>query len=516
MKPRVPLGSPRGAGHAGPTGGATPRPPGEGEAAGAAGRGAKGPPVDRSPRKATPLGGFQQKAPPSARAGIVASVPLPARAARPKPPAAMQATVQGGPLRFRDLPAAARPTAVGAVAEPELASASESMLARAAAPLGEPTKGMTVAARYRLERLIARGGMGSVWAATDDRLERPVAIKFMDSRLAADRALRERFQREAKAAAKLRTPHVVEIFEHGIDGERPFIAMELLEGEDLQARLLRDKRLALPEAARVVAQVAMALEAAAAEGIVHRDLKPANVFLAMRNGEVVVKVLDFGVAKMLGASLEEATKAGFMLGSPQYMSPEQARSLAVDHRSDIWSLAAITFRVITGKQAFPGKSEIDVAIKVCVAPVPVPSEVLPSLPPEIDRFFEKALKRKVDERFQSALELSQAFADAIREATGESVLAPPGPRPVALPPPEPALEEEAPIRRAPAPEPKEVATAHVSAVAVPAVNAAPEPTAPIDAPPPTAQPGWRRLTMLAGAVVVGLLVGGLLYALLRF
>jgi serine/threonine-protein kinase len=280
--------------------------------------------------------------------------------------------------------------------------------------MNELAAGRIVAGKFRLDQLLARGGMGSVWAASHLVLDVPVAIKFMEPALAASAEARTRFEREAKAAASLRTPHVVQIHDHGVDSELPYIVMELLQGEDLGARLRNDTRLSLPVASHVLTQTAKALRLAHEAGIVHRDLKPGNIFLARTDDdEEVVKILDFGIAKALATPIGESTKTGELLGSPDYMSPEQARgSRQLDARSDLWSLAVIIFRAITGVKAFKGESLGDVIVKICVEPIPVPSQVAPELPPEIDAFFAKALARDPADRFQNAREMAAEFAVA--------------------------------------------------------------------------------------------------------
>jgi serine/threonine protein kinase len=279
-----------------------------------------------------------------------------------------------------------------------------------------------VSGRFRIEKLIAKGGMGTVWVGSDLELDRLVAVKFMDPTFAENKDLRGRFTREAKAAARLRTKHVVEIHEYGVDGATPFIVMELLEGEDLHVHLKRTKRVSLETAASIVVQCCRALKMSGEANIVHRDLKPGNVFLSRDLDEIVVKVLDFGVAKLIDSETE-VTRAGTMLGSPQYMSPEQAVGEPVDHRSDLWSLAAIIFRMLTGHIAFSGKSAGDIIIKLCTAALPVPSQVSPDLPKSIDTFFEKAFERDPDERFQTATELSAAFVAAVAGAEASDAAA---------------------------------------------------------------------------------------------
>lgn len=279
-----------------------------------------------------------------------------------------------------------------------------------------PIARRVIADKYRLERPLAAGGMGSVWAAWNTHLDVPVAVKFMAPALAGSADLVARFEREARAAAQLRSPHVVQIFEHGLEGETPFIVMELLEGEDLGARIRRRGRLPVGETARVVAGVCKALRRAHAMGMVHRDLKPANIFLA-RTGDPddddeTVKVLDFGVVKSLGeAAAREVTKTGELIGTPSYMSPEQARNTkAVDHRSDLWSLGIITYRALTSTLPFPDDAGLQRLMRICREPIPPPSSVVPDLGPEIDAFFARALAISPDARFQSAREMAAAMA----------------------------------------------------------------------------------------------------------
>lgn len=272
--------------------------------------------------------------------------------------------------------------------------------------------GTIVAARYRLERVLAQGGMGSVWVARHLRLDVDIAIKFMAPEFAGSAELRARFEREARAAAMLKSPHAVLIHDYGIEDGAPYIVMELLEGEDLAARLAREGRLSLPATRKIVEDVGKALRRAHEIGLVHRDMKPANIFLTRQAGEEVVKIVDFGIAKSTGViDATQATQAGAVLGSPRYMSPEQVRSSAqVDHRSDLWSLGVIAFRCVTGQLPFPGGEVGEVFVAICTAPIPRASEVAPELGPEVDRFFERALTRAVDQRFQGALELVEAFS----------------------------------------------------------------------------------------------------------
>jgi serine/threonine-protein kinase len=220
---------------------------------------------------------------------------------------------------------------------------------------------ISVAGKYRLERPLATGGMGAIWRAWNTQLDVPVAVKLVSPALPASRAVLARFEREARAAAQIRSPHVVQIFEHGVHEGTPFIVMELLDGEDLGARMRRAGRLSLLDTTRIVREIARALQRAHAMGIVHRDLKPANVFLARagdEEGEEIVKVLDFGIVKSLSEVVESGvTMIGEVVGTPHYMSPEQARGASsVDHRSDLWALGVIAYQALTGHGAFRGRA----------------------------------------------------------------------------------------------------------------------------------------------------------------
>jgi eukaryotic-like serine/threonine-protein kinase len=272
-------------------------------------------------------------------------------------------------------------------------------------------RGNIVAGRYRLERALAQGGMGCVWVARHLQLDTQVAIKFMTPQFAASADARARFEREARTSAALRLANAVQIHDYGVEDGAPFLVMELLEGEDLQARLKREPRLSLPVTVGILGQVCRALRRAHEVGIVHRDLKPGNVFLAREGGEEVVKLLDFGIAKDTQAAFGGGvTGTGALLGSPHYMSPEQVRSSnRVDHRTDLWALGVIAFRCLTGRLPFPSEELGEVLIDVCTAPIPLASAIAPDLGPGVDHFFARALTRDPAGRFQSADELMDAL-----------------------------------------------------------------------------------------------------------
>ncbi|MDP9037216.1 MAG: protein kinase, partial [Myxococcota bacterium] len=241
-----------------------------------------------------------------------------------------------------------------------------------------------------------------------------VAIKFIDQEYADSLEAQSRFVNEARAAATIHSKHAIQIFDHGVaDDGRPYIVMELLLGEPLDRRLDRFGRISLPDTARILGQVCRALQRAHDAGIIHRDLKPENIFLVRSpdDDDEIAKVLDFGIAKMKGPpggeGLGSSTKTGALLGTPYFMSPEQARGLrTIDHRSDLWSLGVIAYRCVTGVLPFDGESVGDLLVKICTSAPPTPSLALPGLPPAFDAWFARTLAREPMNRFGSASELA--------------------------------------------------------------------------------------------------------------
>jgi eukaryotic-like serine/threonine-protein kinase len=274
-----------------------------------------------------------------------------------------------------------------------------------------------VADRYELVQQIGRGAMGFIWEALDQHLRRRVALKLMTPDHMASNMARIRFDREAKAIAQLKSPHVVQIYDYGIDDDgSPFIVMELLEGEDLDNKLERDGRVPLAVVASVVKQAASGLASAHVKAIVHRDFKPANIFLSQGDTGEVVKILDFGVVAMLAEPNVDSdddgmgqTAAGTIVGTPLYMSPEQIRGGMVDHRSDLWSLGVVAYRALTGVNPFAGQWLGMLMVRICTDPFTPPTSVCPDLSPEVDKFFERALAKDPDKRFRNAKEFSNAF-----------------------------------------------------------------------------------------------------------
>ena len=277
--------------------------------------------------------------------------------------------------------------------------------------------GRIVAAKYCLLYELGRGGMGSVWLAEHLTLRSHVAVKLIDPALAASGDVLRRFEREARAAATLRSPHVVQVLDFGVDAGRPYLVMEFLSGESLGLRLSQRGKLPANEVWTVLSQVGRAMARAHREGFVHRDLKPDNIFLVDEPPDFFVKVLDFGIAKALRPTRTLAgsplTETGVLLGTPHHMSPEQAEGVAVDARSDLFSMGVIAFECLTGKLPFDGTSLPALLRSICYDPVVVPSAVA-AVPRGFDAWFAKAVARDREARFQTAEELVEALEPILR------------------------------------------------------------------------------------------------------
>jgi eukaryotic-like serine/threonine-protein kinase len=270
--------------------------------------------------------------------------------------------------------------------------------------------GTVIAGRYALSRPLSTGSMGTVWLGRHTGLDIPCAVKFIRPSVPLTEELAMRFEREAKAAARLRSQHVVQMLDYGVWEGAPYIAMEYLEGETLAQRLARAGRLSPEATVAILAQVARGLARAHAEGLVHRDLKPDNIFLVRDDDREVVKLLDFGVVKM--PTLGKKTQMGTVLGTPSYMSPEQAKGITeLDFRSDLWSLAVVAFECITGTLPFSGPTLVDLLAKIMVAPLILPSDVA-HVPLAFDAWWQRAASRDPASRFAHARELVAALARA--------------------------------------------------------------------------------------------------------
>ena len=276
-------------------------------------------------------------------------------------------------------------------------------------------QGMILAGRYRLLHQLGKGGMGSVWTAEHLALHSLVAVKLLDDQIAKNPDAVERFRREAQAAATLRSAHVVQVLDYGVDGTTPFLVMEQLKGEDLAARLQRNGRLEPGMLLDIMHQVARAVGRAHEAGIVHRDLKPENVFLVDEGDHELVKVLDFGIAKSVAPGFApSATRTGVTMGTPYYMSPEQAEGKReVDQRTDLWALGVIASECLTGVRPFDGQTFGELLLNICARPAPIPS-TLAVVPRHFDAWFAKATDRDPARRFQSVHELVSSLGEVVR------------------------------------------------------------------------------------------------------
>ena len=308
-----------------------------------------------------------------------------------------------------------------------LCSADASVLKR----LDDPLLGQTLAGKYKIEKLIKTGGMGSVYRGRHVLMDKTVAIKVLRPSLAGDDAVVARFSREAKAASKISHPHAVSVTDFGeAENGVVFLIMEYLDGRTLKEVITREGPLSLGRAVEIVRQVAGALDAAHGQGVIHRDLKSENIMLVSHNGDEWAKVLDFGIAKILqpvGSPADaEITQANLVVGTPQYMSPEQcSQSGALDARSDVYSLGIIVHEMLTGKLPFTGESATVVMMKQVQDLPPSVLESQSQLPAAVDRVIKRALAKQPIDRFQSAGELSAGLADAAagEEAAEAPVLA---------------------------------------------------------------------------------------------
>jgi eukaryotic-like serine/threonine-protein kinase len=260
-----------------------------------------------------------------------------------------------------------------------------------------------IAQRYRLLEKLGEGGMGSVWRAQHLNLGTLVAIKLMSPAVAAHPEGLARFRREAQAAASLQSPNIVSVFDFGVDGDTPYIAMELLRGESLAQRLAQKGALTLGDTATILMQVARAVGKAHDAGVVHRDLKPDNVFLVPGEEGEIAKVLDFGIAKRLDTLSSHtsgaATRTGTVMGTPYYMSPEQVSGKReLDHRADIWAFGVIGYECVTGKKPFYDDNLGALVLAICVEPLPVPSRVS-SCSAAFDGWFARCVAREPSARF---------------------------------------------------------------------------------------------------------------------
>jgi len=258
--------------------------------------------------------------------------------------------------------------------------------------------------------------MGAVWLAEHEKLRTEVVVKFIVGSEAKEPEAHARFEREATLAAQAKSPHVVQIYDHGLSEQGvPYIAMERLSGEDLATRLERERRITPHVFVEWFRQIAVGIGRAHVRGIVHRDLKPENIFLCNEDGEVLVKLLDFGIAKGADSAAGlSATMTGAMLGTVHFMSPEQAMGDGeVDARTDLWALGVLTYYSLTGALPFQGDALGAIVMQITSAePVP-PSELVATLPRSLDAWMKRALAKRPGDRFQDAREMAGALQESV-------------------------------------------------------------------------------------------------------
>lgn len=374
--------------------------------------------------------------------------------------------------------------------------------------MAAPSAGAMLTPNIKLERPLARGGMGSVWLADHLGLHTKVVVKFIAEEVAGHPEVIARFEREAAAASQVKSQHVVQMLDHGVSpAGLAYIAMELLEGYSLANHLDTHPLVPPQQVAHVVAQVAKALGRAHEKGVVHRDIKPDNIFLCDGgDGEAFVKVLDFGIAKLTGAGSLETTKTGAMLGTPYYMSPEQVMGAkSLDHRADLWALAVVAYEMLTGCRPFEGETMGAISVRICSTEFESSSTKNPSLTPAIDAFFAQAFARDLDARFTSA----RTLADSLEHAAG-------GAKPLSL---SGAVSKPAPTTQLP---PSSVATGPTgtitATVATPPPNYVPPPQ-PLAtglgqaAPAPSMTPGRKRTIAFVAAGALAFAAGITLFLL---
>jgi serine/threonine protein kinase len=266
---------------------------------------------------------------------------------------------------------------------------------------------------YKIESKLGQGGMGAVYAARHPVIGKRVAVKVLSYFFSRDAALVRRFTDEARAVNKIGHPNIIDVFSFGqLDDGRQYFVMEFLEGETMSSWLAKG-RPAPAEAKRFLLQVCEALEAAHREGIIHRDLKPDNIWIARpKHGEPFIKVLDFGIAKLVETDEEKnATRTGTVMGTPQFMSPEQCVGRGVDHRTDIYALGAIIFRTYCGRLPFDGDSAAEIIAAQLYAPPPKPSELV-SMPATLEILILDCLDKNPEHRPATAADLGRRFKDA--------------------------------------------------------------------------------------------------------
>ncbi|WP_097870826.1 protein kinase domain-containing protein [Streptomyces sp. rh34] len=290
---------------------------------------------------------------------------------------------------------------------------------------GRYAGGAVAGGRYQLRDLLGEGGMASVYLAYDSALDRQVAIKTLHTELGREQSFRERFRREAQAVAKLQHTNIVSVFDTGEDelggALMPYIVMEYVEGQPLGSVLAADIRShgAMPadKALKVTADVLAALETSHEMGLVHRDIKPGNVMMTKRG---IVKVMDFGIARAMQSGVTSMTQTGMVVGTPQYLSPEQALGRGVDARSDLYSVGIMLFQLLTGRIPFDADSPLAIAYAHVQEEPVAPSSINRSVTPAMDALVARALKKNPNERFPSAAAMRDEIARVLNATGGQT------------------------------------------------------------------------------------------------
>ncbi|MFD8940919.1 protein kinase [Streptomyces californicus] len=290
---------------------------------------------------------------------------------------------------------------------------------------GRYAGGAVAGGRYQLRDLLGEGGMASVYLAYDSALDRQVAIKTLHTELGREQSFRERFRREAQAVAKLQHTNIVSVFDTGEDelggALMPYIVMEYVEGQPLGSVLAADIRdhgaMPADKALKVTADVLAALETSHEMGLVHRDIKPGNVMMTKRG---VVKVMDFGIARAMQSGVTSMTQTGMVVGTPQYLSPEQALGRGVDARSDLYSVGIMLFQLLTGRIPFDADSPLAIAYAHVQEEPVAPSSINRSVTPAMDALVARALKKNPNERFPSAAAMRDEIARVLNASGGHT------------------------------------------------------------------------------------------------
>jgi serine/threonine-protein kinase len=281
--------------------------------------------------------------------------------------------------------------------------------------------GETIAGRYEVEELVGHGGMSSVYKARDALLERHVALKILHEQYSTDDDFVERFKREARSVAQLQHPNIVTVIDRGEEDGRQFIVFEYIEGENLKEHVVRNGRLDVREALEIAVEVARGLAFAHEQGLVHRDVKPQNILL---NGDGRAKVTDFGIARTV--DVDGMTQTGTVLGTSNYIAPEQASGKRVDAHSDVYALGAVLYELLAGEVPFPGESFVVVAMKHMHEPAPSLLDVRRDIPLRVAGAVDRALEKDPEQRFPTmdafAAELEACLAELDRGDNGDATM----------------------------------------------------------------------------------------------